>query len=128
MSMVPNVEPGAQLGVNYYFRRKKKKLKSGEVREYIYLVKVVCENGRCRQQELGNLEEIEKIVGEYKGRNPRPYTRKRVADPGGFEPPTTGLGGRRSVLAELRVLPPSRVALSSCAGIIKVTMIFRLGK
>ena len=67
------------------------------------------------------------IIKKYKAGNARPYGRSRrgpcVADPGGFEPPTTGLGGRRSVLAELRVLPPSRVALSSCAGIIKVTMI-----
>ena len=84
-------------------------------RVYRYLRKVVYDNGECREINLGNIEEVEKIITEYRRGNPKSYNKYcrirgmepglGVADPGGFEPPTTGLGGRRSVLAELRVHP-----------------------
>jgi hypothetical protein len=38
----------------------------------------------------------------------------RVAGPGGFEPPTTGLGGRRSILAELRAHVGPAVSVFPC--------------
>ncbi|MEB2837055.1 MAG: hypothetical protein GSR80_000353 [Desulfurococcales archaeon] len=40
---------------------------------YIYLVKVVCRGGGCREHSIGNVEEIERIIAEYKRKHPRPY-------------------------------------------------------
>ena len=101
MSMVPNMELAGSVGVNWYLRRKKKRLKSGEIREYLYLVKVTCVNGSCDQDWIANVEEIERIIKEYKRKNPRPY-RKRgnrggapMVRPPGFEPGIAGLEGRR---------------------------------
>ncbi len=84
----------------------------------VYLVRILYVDGGRREEWLGNVEEIRRIVLEHRKRNPRPYHKPRegkeprgagprpaVAGPGGFEPPTTGLGGRRSILAELRALP-----------------------
>ncbi len=135
---VPNLEQVPAVGVNYYLVRKKKRLKSGEERIYLYLVKVVCMNGQCERYEIGNVEEIDRIMAEYKKRNPRPYRRRRkkrspaplcprisvLAGPGGFEPPTTGLGGQRSILAELRAR-----SLSAFVGVYfgGVLMVFSLG-
>ena len=42
-----------------------------------------------------------------------------LAGPGGFEPPTTGLGGQRSVLAELRAQVASDFVVLSCCGVLK---------
>ncbi len=105
------MEQEPEMGINYYLRRKSKKLKNGEIKEYVYLFKSICINGKCKQINIGNVEEIDKIITEYKKKNTRPYWKRRrspasvcVAGPGGFEPPTTGLGGQRSVLAELRAL------------------------
>ena len=103
MTSVHNMGTGELMGIYWYIKEKKGNR---------YLVKVIQENGKRKEIWLGNVEEIEKIITEYKKHNKRPYNRSRgkgaeplVADPGGFEPPTTGLGGRRSVLAELRVHP-----------------------
>ena len=90
------------MGTYWYLRKKRDKL---------YLVRVDIAGGRRKETWIGNVEEIQKIITEYKKRNTRPYWKMRwspasrcVAGPGGFEPPTTGLGGQRSVLAELRAL------------------------
>ena len=101
MSVVPSTELAGSVGVNWYLRVKRKKLRNGEEREYLYLVKVTCRNGKCREEWIGNVEEIERIIREYKRKNPRPY-RKRgnrggapMVRPPGFEPGIAGLEGRR---------------------------------
>ena len=52
-----------------------------------------------------NLNVIKGGACGYETWNHNWYNWHYVAGPGGFEPPTTGLGGRRSILAELRALP-----------------------
>jgi len=90
MTSVPNMGTGELVGTYWYLKPKKGNL---------YLVRVDIINGRRKETWLGNVEEIQKIITEYKQRNKRPYNkgwdgarRSLVADPGGFEPPTTGLG------------------------------------
>ena len=82
--------PVAPMGVRWYLRRK-----AG----HVYLVRVVFEGGRRREEWIGNVEEIHRIIREYRQRNPRPYRKPGseggVVRPPGFEPGTTGLGGRR---------------------------------
>ena len=51
------------------------------------------------ENSVVNSKTLEKTKGELE-ENPR----EPVAGPRGFEPRTTGLGGRRSILAELRAL------------------------
>ena len=98
MGAVPNTEPVPRVGVHWYLREKRGR--SG--RTYIYLVKVVCENGKCRQQNIGNVEAIEQVMMKHKKSGPRPYAKNRgnggpapVVRPPGFEPGIAGLGGRR---------------------------------
>ena len=102
MAGVPTMEPVQGLGVRWYLREKAGKL---------YLVKIVFTGGRRKEHWIGNVEVIEQVMTERKKRGTRPCRKREtgarsrgVAGPGGFEPPTTGLGGRRSVLAELRAL------------------------
>ena len=93
MAGVPDTELGLGLGVHWYIRAKRKRLKSGEERVYLYLVKVTCANGFCDEDWIANVEEIERIIKEYKKNNARPYTRRgvevrspQVAPRAGFEP------------------------------------------
>ena len=86
------------MGVHWYIREKKGK----NGRSYTYLVKVVCENGRCREYSIGNVEVIGQVMQERKSKGPRPYRRRgvegrspQVVRPPGFEPGIAGLGGRR---------------------------------
>ena len=70
----------------------------------LYLVKewVDTATGRKRTKGISRVEWLERLADECRAKlDKRPYL-KGVAGPGGFEPPTTGLGGRRSILAELR--------------------------
>ena len=90
---VPNTELVHGLGVDWYLRVKRKGLKNGYMQEYIYLVKVVCESGKCYEYSIGNAEEIDRIMSEIKKKDERPYARKRgrgaepsVAPRAGFEP------------------------------------------
>ena len=98
----PTLEQVQGLGVRWYLREKTGKT---------YLVKIVFENGRRREYWIGNVEAIEQVMTGRKKQGPRPYIGalgwgrgSAVAGPAGFEPATTGLGGRRSFLAELRAL------------------------
>jgi hypothetical protein len=64
----------------------------------LYLVKEWYgpETKRKRMKSIGRVEWLEKLTEEYKAKlNKRPYLKEGVAGPGGFEPPTTGLGGPR---------------------------------
>ena len=124
------------VGVNFYLRDKGK---------YKYLIVVVCENGKCQQRDVANVEALYIIAEWFRNRGMRLTKRNAkkiieqflegkcpncrcegegvpriLAGPGGFEPPTTGLGGQRSVLAELRALlfcwpPPGLLCGLLCA-------------
>jgi hypothetical protein len=73
------------------------------------------ETKRKRMKSIGRVEWLEKLTEEYKAKlNKRPYLKEGVAGPGGFEPPTTGLGGRRSILAELRAHVGPAVSVFPC--------------
>ena len=74
MTAVPTGEPVPRVGVRWYLREK-----AG----HVYLVRVVFEGGRRREEWLGNVDEIRRIIKEYKQGNPRPYRKTRGEAGGG---------------------------------------------
>ena len=78
--------PGEQELVTWRLKR---------INEKLYLVKEWYdpETKKKRTKSIGRVEWLEKLADEYKTKlEKRPYLKKGVAGPGGFEPPTTGLG------------------------------------
>ncbi len=72
-----------------------------ERRGRYYVYKLEYEGGKARERYVGPLVDVVETYEKFKrmgGVGTSPTT-----DPGGFEPPTTGLEGQRSVHAELRV-------------------------
>ncbi|AAK40627.1 Integrase, probable (fragment) [Saccharolobus solfataricus P2] len=70
-----------------------------------YVYKLEYENGNVKETYVDPLvdvvetyEKLKDSSGGFRGYPPNPTT-----DPPGFEPGTSGSGGRRSILAELRV-------------------------